>query len=214
METRGLRLLIDASPDLRQQALQNGIGRLDAVLLTHQHYDHVGGIDDLRPFCAYHDLLVYANVLTARDLHNRIDYCFRENPYPGVPKLDLRTIGDSPFMIDGLKITPVEVMHGRLPITAYRIGNFAYVTDAKTIAESEKEKLMGLDVLILNCLRIEQPHFAHIILPEALELIAELKPRRTYLTHACHMLGRHEEVSALLPEGVEFAYDNEIITID
>jgi len=214
VETHGLRILIDASPDLRQQALRNDISRLDAVLLTHQHYDHVGGIDDLRPFCAAHDVPVYANAQTVQDLHNRIDYCFRQNPYPGVPKLDLQTIANIPFLIDGLKIIPIEVMHGKLPIFGYRIGDFAYVTDAKTIEDTEKDKLKNLDVLILNCLRINQEHFAHFIFPEALALIDELKPKRCYLTHACHMLGRHEEVSHLLPSGVEFAYDNEIITIN
>lgn len=213
VETHGLKILIDASPDLRQQALRLGLSRLDAVLLTHQHYDHVGGIDDLRPFCAGRDLPIYANEQTSRDLHNRIDYCFRKNKYPGVPQLDLYAIECRPFLIEGLKIIPIEIMHGALPIYGYRIGDFAYVTDAKTIAESEKEKLKGLDVLILNCLRIKQEHFAHLILPEALALIEELKPKRCYLTHACHMLGRHEEVSGLLPEGVEYAYDNEVIIV-
>lgn len=214
IETHGLKLLVDASPDLRQQSLRNGISSIDAVLLTHQHYDHVGGIDDLRPLCTNHDVPVYANKLTVHDLHNRIDYCFRPTPYPGVPRLDLHTIGKEPFYVKGLKIVPIEVMHGKLPITGYRIGDFAYVTDAKTISEEEKEKLKNLNVLILNCLRITKEHFAHLILPEALALIEELKPKRCYLTHACHNLGRHEEVSALLPPGVEYAYDNEVIRVD
>ena len=214
VETHGLRLLIDASPDLRQQALRCGITSVDAVLLTHQHYDHVGGIDDLRPLCAGHDMPVFANQRTVDDLHNRIDYCFRPHPYPGIPRLELQTVGDVPFLVNGLKITPVEVMHGRLPILGYRIGDFAYITDCKTLADSEKEKLKGLDVLIVNCLRLETEHFAHMILPEVLQLLEELKPRRCYLTHACHMLGRHAEVAPLLPPGVEFAYDNEVITVD
>lgn len=214
VETHGLRILIDASPDLRQQALLLGLSRLDAVLLTHQHYDHVGGIDDVRPFCAEHDLPIYTNPQTARDLRTRVDYCFRKHPYPGVPRLDLHEVECRPFKIKGLEITPIEVMHGHLPIYGYRVGGFAYVTDAKTIGEAEKEKLRNLDVLILNCLRVKQPHFAHLILPEALELVKELKPKRCYLTHACHTLGRHEEISALLPEGVEFAYDGEVITIE
>lgn len=214
VETHGLRLLIDASPDLRQQALRNGIDSIDAVLLTHQHYDHVGGIDDLRPLCAGKDMPIYANEQTVGDLHNRIDYCFRPHPYPGVPKLDLQYIPLRPFKIEGLEVTPIEVMHGKLPIYGYRIKDFAYITDCKTLPESEKEKLMSLDVLILNCLRIEPDHFAHITLHEALDLINELKPKHTFLTHMCHMLGRHEEVSKLLPENVEFAYDNEVIKID
>lgn len=214
VETRGLRLLIDASPDLRQQALRNDIDSIDAVLLTHQHYDHVGGIDDLRPLCAGHDMPIYANQQTVDDLHNRIDYCFRPHPYPGVPQLDLKAVPLQPFSIKGLEVVPIEVMHGKLPIYGYRIKDFAYITDCKTLPESEKEKLMGLDVLILNCLRLEHEHFAHLILPEALELINELKPKRCYLTHACHNLGLHEEVSGLLPPNVEFAYDNEVITIN
>lgn len=214
VETRGLKILIDASPDLRQQALRADISTLDAVLLTHQHYDHVGGVDDLRPFCAGGDLPIFTNPQTAHDLRTRVDYCFREHRYPGVPKLDLHEMDLRPFHIDGLKIIPIEVMHGKLPIYGYRIGDFAYVTDAKTIPESEKEKLHDLDVLILNCLRVRQPHFAHLILPEALALVEELKPKRCYLTHACHMLGRHEEISAILPEGVEYAFDGEIIRIN
>lgn len=213
VETHGLRILIDASPDLRQQALRIGLSRLDAVLLTHQHYDHVGGVDDLRPFCAGRDLPIYTNAQTFKDLHNRIDYCFRKNKYPGVPSLDLHAVECKPFIIEGLKVIPIEIMHGALPIYGYRIGDFAYVTDAKTISDSEKEKLKGLDVLILNCLRLKQEHFAHLILPEALALIDELKPIRCYLTHACHMLGRHEEISCILPEGVKYAYDNEVIIV-
>ncbi len=214
VETHGMKILIDASPDLRQQALRHGLSQLDAILLTHQHYDHVGGIDDVRPFCAEKDLPIFTNRQTAKDLRTRVDYCFREHPYPGVPKLDLKEVDCVPFLINGLKIVPIEVMHGQLPIYGYRIGGFAYVTDAKTIAESEKEKLRDLDVLVLNCLRVKQPHFAHLILPEALELIEELKPKRCYLTHACHMLGRHEEIASILPAGVEYAYDGESITIE
>lgn len=214
VETHGLRILIDASPDLRQQALRLGLSRLDAVLLTHQHYDHVGGIDDVRPFCAERDLPIYTNPQTAYDLRTRVDYCFREHPYPGVPRLGLHEVECRPFKVKGLEITPIAVMHGRLPIYGYRIGDFAYVTDAKTIDEAEKEKLKNLEVLILNCLRLKQSHFAHLILPEALALVDELKPKRCYLTHACHMLGRHEEIAAMLPPGVEYAYDGEVITID
>lgn len=213
VETHGMKILIDASPDLRQQALRLGLSRLDAILLTHQHYDHVGGIDDIRPFCINGDLPIFANQQTAHDLRKRLDYCFREHPYPGVPKLDLHEVECRPFKIKGLQVIPIEVMHGKLPIYGYRIGDFAYVTDAKTIPESEKEKLRDLEVLILNCLRIEQPHFAHLILPEALALIEELRPKRCYLTHANHNLGRYAEVSRLLPPGVEFAYDGEEITV-
>lgn len=214
VETHGMKILIDASPDLRQQALRIGLGQIDAILLTHQHYDHVGGIDDVRPFCIENDLPIYTNPQTAKDLRRRLDYCFKELPYPGVPKLDLHDVGLHPFMIKGLKIEPIEVMHGSLPIYGYRIGDFAYITDIKTISDEEKEKLKNLEVLILSCLRVTHEHFAHLILPEALALIEELKPKRCYLTHACHNLGKHEEISALLPPGVEYAYDGKVITIE
>ncbi|MDE6342440.1 MAG: UDP-N-acetylmuramate dehydrogenase [Muribaculaceae bacterium] len=213
VETHGLRLLIDASPDLRQQALRHDLHSIDAVLLTHQHYDHVGGIDDLRPFCADRNMPIYANAETASDLRKRLDYCFREHRYPGVPGLDLHEIGSQPFRIDGLKIIPVNVMHGKLPVLGYRIGDFAYLTDVKTIPESEKEKLTGLDVLIINCLRIEKEHFAHLILHEALALIEEIMPRRCFLTHASHKMGRYVETATLLPEHVKLAFDNQTIII-
>ncbi len=213
VETHGLRLLIDASPDLRQQALRHDLYSIDAVLLTHQHYDHVGGIDDLRPFCADRNMPIYANAETASDLRKRLDYCFRPSRYPGVPGLDLHEVGTQPFRIDGLKIIPVQAMHGKLPVLGYRIGKFAYLTDVKTISESEKEKLSGLDVLIINCLRIEKEHFAHLILHEALSLIDEIKPKLCYLTHASHKLGRYVDTSALLPEHVKLAFDNQTIII-
>lgn len=212
VETRGLRLLIDPSPDLREQALRLRLADIDAVLVTHSHYDHVGGFDDLRPFCGNFDLPIYLRKDVDEDLHRRLDYCFREHPYPGVPTFDMHDVGDEPFYINGLKIIPVEVMHGKLPILGYRIGDFAYVTDAKTISDVEKEKLDDLDVLIINSLR-DKPHFAHFSYAEAIEMVKELKPKRAYLTHFGHEAGLHTELETRCQENVKPSYDGMVIEI-
>lgn len=213
VSTHGMKILIDASPDFRAQALTHSIRELDAVLVTHYHADHVGGFDDLRAFCGTKDLPVYLRKDVDSSLRKRLDYCFREHPYPGVPHFQMNVIENQPFFIDGLKIIPIEVMHGKLPIFGYRIGDFAYITDAKTISENEKEKLKGLKVLVINALR-DRDHFAHFTISEALELIEELKPEKAFLTHLCHEAGRHESLSERLPENVSPAYDGMHIHID
>lgn len=213
VETMGNKLLIDASPDFREQALRNGIYNIDALLLTHIHYDHVGGIDDLRPFCLNGDIPVFCRRDVDADLRRRIDYCFRDNKYPGVPAFDTTIIDDRPFLVNGIKVIPISVNHGKLPIVGYRIGKFAYITDCKTLDDREKEKLEGLDVLILNALR-DRDHFAHLTISEAVELIKELKPRKAYLTHLCHEAGTDREIRSKLPEGTEPAYDGQIIIVN
>lgn len=206
VKTMGLEILIDASPDFRQQALRHHINRIDALLITHVHYDHVGGIDDLRPFCLEGDVPVFCRKDVSDDLHRRLDYCFRSKPYPGVPTFDTHIVTDQPFMIKGVKIIPISINHGKLPIVGYRIGNFAYVTDCKTLAEGEIEKLKGLDTLIINGLR-SRDHFAHLTLDEAVDLIRKVNPKHAYLTHLCHEAGTHSELCKKLPNGIFAAYD-------
>lgn len=206
VQTHGMNLLIDAGPDLRQQILSIGLQHLDAALITHSHSDHVGGLDDLRPFCTNKDFPLYARPDVQADLRRRYDYAFREHPYPGVPTFELHDVNDVPFYIDGLKIIPIEVHHGKLPIVGYRIGKFAYITDASAIEPSEMQKLEGLDMLIINALR-HREHFAHFTVEQALEVIKELAPKQAYLTHICHELGLHATEDALLPPNVHLAYD-------
>ena len=206
IRTHGLNIMIDVSPDFREQALKHEIEDIDVALITHEHFDHVGGIDDLRPFCAMRPLPLYVRPDVDSHLRKRLDYCFRDKPYPGVPHFDMKIIGNNPFYIDGLKIVPIEVLHGKLPIFGYRIGSFAYVTDAKTISDVEKEKLENLDVLVINALR-DTEHFAHFTIDEALELIKEVKPKCAYLTHFSHEAGRHHDLERRLPKNVFAAYD-------
>lgn len=214
VQTHGLDILIDSSADFRRQALDNDIDHLDAVLITHQHYDHVGGLDDLRPISTGHNVPLYLSERVASDLRKRLDYCFRPHPYPGVPTFDLNIISErEPFFIKGLKIIPIGVNHGKMPILGYRIGAFAYITDAKTIEFEELEKLMGVDTLIINALR-KTEHFAHLTLEEALAIIRKVSPRKAYITHLSHEMGLHAEVEKELPENVHLAYDGLHIKIE
>lgn len=201
-------LLIDAGPDLRQQLLREGVQDLAAVLLTHEHMDHIAGMDDLRAFSFAHEpprpVEVYADARTLAAVQRVYAYAFAGSGYPGVPQFNLHAIADQPFSAGGVSILPVEVMHHHLPVRGFRIGNLAYITDAKTIAQGEKEKLRGLDVLVVNALRLA-PHISHFNVEEALALIEELAPARAFLTHISHYMGRHASVG--LPARVQLAYD-------
>lgn len=213
VETGGKRILIDCGPDFREQMLRHGVrsvdDRLDALLLTHQHYDHVGGIDDLRPYCYGIEpgFPIYCQGDVVRDLRARLPYCFSEHPYPGVPRIDLHEIkAGIPFQAAGVEVLPLGVNHYLLDILGFRIGALGYVTDAKKIPDATVEALKGVDTLVINALRHTE-HLSHLSLEEALEMVRRIGPRVAYLTHISHQLGLHAEVEPALPEGVRLAYD-------
>jgi len=210
----GRSLLIDAGPDLRQQALHSGIQELDAVLLTHEHMDHIAGIDDLRAFNfrQQRPMDIHANAATLAAVSRMFHYAFAEERYPGVPELRLHSIGKDGFNAGGIQVRPIEVMHHFLPVLGFRIGGLAYITDAKTLAPQVVNDLKGVDTLVLNALRMKE-HISHLNLAEALELVRAIGPRRAFFTHISHMLGTDAEVSAQLPAGVELAYDGLVVEV-
>ena len=204
----GKKILIDCGPDFRMQMLENKEDSIDAVLLTHEHNDHVIGLDDLRPliFRNKKDMALYSNKRVGDEVRYRFPYAFTAEKYPGVPSFELHEISNAFSLFDTL-IIPIEVMHYKISIFGFKFKNFAYITDASFISEIEKGKLKNLDYLILNCIRKEDLHPAHFILPQVLELFNELKPKKLFLTHISHHLGLHAETQVELPENVFLAYD-------
>lgn len=208
VETDATRVLVDCGPDIRAQLLQVSFRKIDAVLLTHEHYDHTGGLDDLRPFSAFGDVDIYANAATVKVVRHNFPYCFVEKLYPGVPKLRLHDIEKhQPLQIGDIGVMPIGIQHDNLPILGYRFGEVAYITDMKAIDETEYGYLEGLDTLIVNALRWEKPHHSHLIIPEAVEFARRVGARQTFFTHLTHKIGLHERASLRLPEGMNFAYD-------
>ena len=207
--------VIDCGPDFRQQMLRENCTKIDGILLTHEHSDHTAGLDDIRPFYFEHgNIPFYAYKRVFENLHQRFSYIFeKENKYPGAPTIDEIEIDKNmSIQIGGKNIIPIEAFHGKLPVLGFRIDDFVYLTDVKTIEKSELEKIKGVEVLVINALRNEK-HHSHLSLSEALELIEEIKPKKTYLTHISHLLGFHKEVEKTLPENVFLAYDTLKITI-
>ena len=216
IETKsGTRIAIDCGPDFRQQMLNYNVDRLDGILITHSHHDHVSGLDDVRSYnyLQKEAMPIYGNNIALKEIKKVFSYAFADTKYPGLPTFDLCDIDKSEtFKIKDLEITPIEVMHYHLPIFAYRIGNFAYITDAKKISKEEEKKLEGVEYLVVNALR-KQEHFSHFTLAEALDLIKRINPKQAYLTHISHYLGLHNEVEKELPPNISLAYDGLTIEV-
>ena len=203
IEKENTQILIDAGPDLRQQLLLKKIKRLDGIVLTHGHYDHLGGLDDVRPLGAS---TVYGENNVLNTIKRTMPYCFDEEKYPGVPNIELVEIAEKPFQIGSIQIEPIRVMHGELPILGFRFGKLAYLTDVKTIQNSSIERLKGLEILVLNALR-PMPHISHLSLSEAIALAQLIGAKKTYFTHFNHDIGLHNSTNSTLPNGIEMAFD-------
>ena len=204
-----LNLVIDCGPDFRQQMLREKVTHLDGIFFTHEHADHSAGMDDVRPFFFRQgDIPVFASQRVIDNFKKRFDYIFsNENKYPGAPSVKVKVISPKlEFNFGGKKIIPIEVMHNKIPVMGYRVDNFCYLTDIKTINDTEIKKLKGLDILVLSCLRIDE-HPNHLNLQEAIDLIAKISPKKSYLTHISHLMGFHNEVSTSLPKNIFLAYD-------
>lgn len=209
----GKRLLIDCGPDFRTQMLKASSEHLDALMVTHEHYDHLAGIDDLRPYAMTgRPFPIYANSDVLRAIKRKMPYCFAPHRYPGAPHLELHEVKPGvPFLIDDIEVLPIEVFHHK-PILGFRIGPMAYITDCKTIGEHQLEALSGVRLLVLNALRFT-PHPTHLSVEESLQLISRVKPDKALLIHMSHEIGLHSAVEKVLPEGVELAHDGMIVSI-
>ena len=208
-------IVIDCGPDFRQQMLVSRCEKIDAILFTHEHADHTAGIDDIRPFnFKLGKIPIYAHQRVIENLKKRFEYVFEtENRYPGAPSVDaIEVVNNVPFKVGNTKVIPVNAFHANLQVFGYRINNFAYLTDVKTIEAEEIEKIKGVDVLVINALR-EEPHHSHFSLQDALDFVTLVQPKKTYLTHISHLLGFHDEVQKKLPPNVFLAYDNLEISI-
>ncbi|MBM3937496.1 MAG: MBL fold metallo-hydrolase [Sphingomonadales bacterium] len=214
LEWRGLSLVVDCGPDFRYQMIRAGISNIDAILFTHEHRDHTAGLDDIRPYNYLQErhVPVYLHPRVYGAFQSQYDYIFQPVPYPGVPLIDWHLIDLEPFDIQGRVICPVEVMHYKLPVLGFIFDKFAYVTDANFISAQEKEKLKGMDVLVLNALRREE-HISHFTLSQAVALAKELGAKQTYFTHMSHQIGLHDAVCDELPQGIDLAYDGLVVEI-
>lgn len=207
-------IVIDSGPDFRYQMLREKVKKLDAIVFTHEHKDHVAGMDDIRAFNYKQNapIDIYATVRVQEALKREFSYIFAEFKYPGIPQINMHTIDFNPFCIGQLRLVPIEVMHYKLPVLGFRINDFTYITDAKTVSISEIEKIKGTKTLVINALQT-QSHISHFTLDEAIDFAQLVGAEKTYLTHISHRLGLHKTMSAYLPTGIEFAYDGLMLNI-
>ena len=214
VESKNTSLVVDTTPDFRTQMLREKVKKLDAVIFTHPHKDHIAGLDDVKAFNYFQKkaVEVYANELTEEALRREFYYIFADHKYPGVPHIDLHTISDEPFVVGDIPVIPILVYHLNMPVLGFRFGNFTYITDANRISDEEKEKIKGSEVLVVNALR-KKEHISHFTLQEAIDLAGDLQIPQTYLTHISHQLGLHEEINAEIPPNVQLAYDGLQINI-
>ncbi len=213
---RGENYVIDSGPDFRQQMLQNNVQSLRGILFTHEHKDHVAGLDDVRAFNYKEgrDMQVYCSERVEEALKREFQYVFSTERYPGIPQININTIENKEFILPcGMLIRPIEVMHYKLPVFGFRIGNFTYITDAKTVSEEEIEKIKGTEVLIVNALHHSE-HLSHFNLKEALEFIDKINPKKAYLTHISHLFGKHKDIEKILPPNVFPAFDGMTLEIE
>ena len=213
IEHQGTTITIDAGPDFRQQMLRANVSKLDAIIITHEHRDHVAGLDDVRAFnwVLKRPMDIWAEPRVMLDIKEEFGYAFAETKYPGAPEMTLHPIVNKPFNAMGVDIIPIRILHGKLPIFGFRIGDFSYLTDISEISDTEKAKLAGSKVLVVSAIRMT-PHTTHFSLPQALELIAEINPQQAYITHISHQLPPQAEVQKTLPKNVRLAFDG--LTLD